>query len=114
MKYYLILAFIGAAVGALVGLVAGWLVSLLWPCVIVGAVAGALGLSTWHIWPSWFSDRVPDWVPGAVMLVVCVMLGGVIGAFTGWDVRGCGFGALFGIIVVGMSYGIRLMPFNVQ
>jgi len=114
MKTYLILAVIGAVIGALVGAIAGWLVSLVWPCVIVGTVAGAIGLPTFRIWPNWFSDRVPDWVPGAVMLVVCVMLGGVIGAFTGWDVRGCGFGALFGCIVVGMSYGIRHLPLNVQ
>lgn len=114
MKRFLILVVIGALIGALIGGITGWLVSLVWPCVIVSAVAGAIGLPTFRIWPNWFSDRVPDWVPGAVMLVVCVMLGAAIGAATGWNVRGCGLGALFGCIVVGLSYGIRYLPLNVQ
>lgn len=115
MKTYLILAVIGACVGALVGGLCGWLIGLIWPCVIVGASAGLVGIFTWNKWPGWFATQYVDtWHSGAIVFVLCVVFAGAIVAFTGWGVRGLGLGALFGVIVVGMSYGVRHLPINVQ
>lgn len=115
MKTYLILAVIGACIGALVGGIAGWLVGLIWPCVIVGTAAGLVGIFTWNKWPGWFATQYVDtWHSGAIMFVLCVVFASAIGAFTGWGVRGLGLGALFGVIVIGMSYGIRRLSLNVQ
>lgn len=115
IKTYLTMTVIGAVLGALVGGICGWLVSVIWPCVITGTIAGVIGIWTWNKWPSWFATQyVETWHSGAIVFVLCVVFGGAIGAFAGWSVLGLGLGALFGVIVVGMSYGIRHLPFNVQ
>lgn len=115
MKTKLILTLVGAVIGALVGVGIGWLCGVTQPCLCVGTAAGIVGIWTWNKWPSWFATQyVETWHSGAIMFVLCVAFGGAVGAFTGWNVRGLGLGALFGVIVVGMSYGIRKLPLNVQ
>ena len=114
MSFTIVLYGVFAILCGMVGLVFGWLVGKFSPFVLCGVAAGIVGVAARDHWPRLFNEYLSFWWCSFVMIVACVMLGGNIGAATGWHILGLTLGALFGVLIATVSLVFYFLRRNVQ
>ncbi len=87
----------------LIGLLFGWLVGSIMLFTLCGATAGFVGSIAWDHWYRIFNNDLSFWWCGLLMILICAMIAGNIGAITGCYFLSVGLGSFFGLIIVSVS-----------